>query len=110
MHDEGERTLMARLGLYTRFNAKPGERARLVEQLLHAAGLAEGAPGCVIYIVNTGVEEDSVWVTEIWRSEEDHRASLAGEGVPDLIQETLPLLAGAPEQIRLVPIGGKGLP
>src|SRR5690349_7863236 len=100
---------MARLGLYTCFKAQAGQRNRLVEQLLRAASLVQNAPGCELYIVNTGADDDSVWVTEIWASEEEHRASLAAEGAPELIQQTLPLLAGAPEQIRLTPIGGKGL-
>src|SRR4051794_22511632 len=99
----------AGLALYTRFNAQPGTRGSLVQQLLQAARLMEGAAGCELYLVNTSpADETTVWVTELWEDEEQHRASLSLEGVPALIQATMPLLAGPPEQIRLTPAGGKG--
>ena len=79
-------------------------------QLLRAAAGVEQLDGCGLYVVNTSLSEpDVVWVTEMWDSEEEHRVSLSLPGMPELIQETLPLLAGPPEQIRLTPLGGKGL-
>jgi len=104
------RSPMGKFGMYNKFTAHPGQRDRLVEQLLSAAKLMENATGCELYIVNTSPNEaDIVWVTEVWESEEDHRASLSIEGVPELIERTMPLVAGPPEQIRVVPVGGKGL-
>ncbi len=101
---------MTKLGLYTKFTARAGQRKRLVERLLSAATLMENATGCELYIVNTSPDQaDTVWVTEVWDSEEHHRASLSIEGVPALIENTMPLLASPPEQIRVTPIGGKGL-
>lgn len=71
----------------------------------------ENAAGCVLYIVNTDpADADAVWVTEVWEREEDHAASLTIEGVQPLIEETMPLLASPPEQIRVGLVGGKGLP
>ena len=52
---------------------------------------------------------DAVWVTEVWRSEADHDASLSIDGVRELISRARPLIAGAPEAIRTIPVGGKGL-
>lgn len=96
--------------MYNKFIARPGQRDRLVEQLLRAAEGVRNAPGCELYIVNTSADEpDAVWVTEVWDSEEHHRASLSTEGAAALIAETLPLLAGRSQQIRVVPVGGKGL-
>ena len=100
----------AGLGLYTKFIAQTGDGSRLVEHLLSAAALMESAPGCRLYIVNTTPDDaDTVWVTEVWDGEEHHRASLSIEGVPELIAQARPLLAGPPEQIRVTPVGGKGL-
>jgi len=99
-----------RFGLYTRFTAQTGQRDRLVAQLRRAAALMEQAPDCVLYLVNTEFGDPAtVWVTEVWNSEAAHRGSLALAGVPKLIQETLPLLSGSPEQIRLTVLGGKGV-
>jgi quinol monooxygenase YgiN len=96
--------------MYNKFVAHHGQRERLVEQLLIAAKLMENAAGCQLYIVNTSPSEaDAVWVTEVWESEERHRASLSVEDAAELIQETMPLIAAPPESIRVVPVGGKGL-
>ena len=102
---------MSRFGLFAKLTAQPGERDRLVEHLLEAARLMEDAKGCELYVVNTSAsDENGVWVTEIWESEADHDASLAREGVPELIQRARPLIADMSEQTRLTPIGGRGLP
>ncbi len=70
----------------------------------------ENAKGCELYVVNISEsDENSVWVTEVWESEADHDASLAIEGVPELIQRARPLIADMSDQVRLVPVGGKGL-
>ena len=42
-------------------------------------------------------------------SQEEHDASLTVEGAGELIKKVMPLLAGSPEKIDLLPVGGKGL-
>ncbi|KRV48207.1 hypothetical protein AQ490_25725 [Wenjunlia vitaminophila] len=70
----------------------------------------DGARGCQAYVVNVSPQEpDTVWVTEIWRSAEDHEASLAARGVRELVERATPLLAGPPERTELTPLGGAGL-
>lgn len=102
---------MSAYGCYVKFTAQPGKRDALVELLLQAAEGVKTAPGCELYIINTSAAEpESVWVTEMWRSQQEHDASLNIEGARELIQQVLPLLAGRPERIDLVPIGGKGFP
>lgn len=62
-----------------------------------------------MYIINTSpTEPDSVWVTEVWRSQEEHDASLTTPGAKEAIKQVLPLLAGTPEKIDVLPVGGKG--
>ncbi|WP_371525130.1 antibiotic biosynthesis monooxygenase [Streptomyces sp. NBC_01283] len=101
---------MGKVGLYVKFRTQPGQRDALVKLLLEAAEHAQDAPGCELYIVNTAPgEEDIVWVTEIWRSEADHTASLSAAGAKELTGQALPLLAGPPERIDLSPAGGAGL-
>ena len=102
---------MSAYGCYVKFTAQPGQRDTLVELLLSAAEGVKTAPGCELYLINiSAVEPESVWVTEVWRSQQEHDASLNIEGARELIQQVLPLLAGRPERIDLVPIGGKGFP
>ncbi len=100
---------MSAYGCYVKFTAQPGLRDALVEHLLSAAALVEKAAGCELYLINTSpTEPDSVWVTEVWRSQEEHDASLTIESVQVTIKQVLPLLAGSPEKIDVLPVGGKG--
>ena len=98
--------------MYGKVVAQPGKRDELVKHLLEAARLLTPLPGCELYIVNLAKSDpDTIWVTELWRSEEDHDASLKLESVQALIARTRPLVAeGGFEGIRLIPVGGKGFP
>ena len=101
---------MPAYGCYVKFTTQPGQRDALVEHLLSAAAFIEKAAGCELYIINTSpTEPESVWVTEVWRSQEEHDASLTIESAQAAIKQVLPLLAGSPEKIDVLPVGGKGL-
>jgi quinol monooxygenase YgiN len=109
MKDQPEEKSMRAYGCYVKFIAQPGQRDALVERLLSAAALVEKAAGCELYIINTSpTEPESVWVTEVWRSQQEHDASLTIESAQAAIKQVLPLLAGAPEKIDVLPVGGKG--
>jgi quinol monooxygenase YgiN len=102
---------MNRFGLHGKLTAHPGQRDALVNVLLEAADLVSDAPGCEIYFVSTSLTEpDAIWVTEVWRSEADHAASLSFPGVKELIVKAKPLIASMSDSDRTMPIGGKGLP
>lgn len=97
-------------GLFGKMIALDGKRDALAENLLRAAELMRAVPGCLLYVVSTSAEEpNAVHVMELWRDERAHGASLSLPGVRDLIKETMPLLASAPEGSRFTPVGGKGL-
>ena len=100
---------MERFGLQGKFDANPGKRHELLDILLEAARLMEAAEGCELYVVSTSADADAVHITEIWRSEADHDASLGIAGVSELIKRARPLIAGAPESTRLAVHGGRGL-
>ncbi|MGI8828441.1 MAG: putative quinol monooxygenase [Candidatus Limnocylindria bacterium] len=98
---------MARFGLYGSILATPGQRGALVAHMLEAAHLMQDAPGCEPYLVSTSeADDDAVWITEVWRTEADHDASLSLPGVQELIERARPIIAGMGESIRLVPHGG----
>jgi quinol monooxygenase YgiN len=90
--------------------AHPGQRDALLDVLLEAADLVADMPGCEIWIVNTMLDDpDGIWVTEVWRSEADHAASLTGDEVRAIIARARPLIADFGERFTLEPVGGKGL-
>lgn len=102
---------MTQYGLYGRLNAAPGRRDELVALLLEGARALGDLPGCLQYVVNRAqAEPDAIWVTELWESEAAHDAELERGAVRAIIARTRPLIAAGGEQIRLTPVGGKGMP
>lgn len=99
-----------RFGMIGKVIAHQGQRDALVKNLLAAAELVGKAQGCELYVVHTSpTEPEAVWVTEVWRSKEDHAASLSVKGVRELISKTRPLIAEMSNPILTIPVGGKGL-
>jgi quinol monooxygenase YgiN len=110
MKDQSKEKSMSAYGCYVKFTALPGQSDALVEHLLRAAAGVRSVAGCQLYLINTSpTEPESVWVTEVWRSQQERDASLAIEGVQEAIKRVLLLLAGSPEKIDVLPVGGKGL-
>ena len=61
-------------------------------------------------VINTSAADtDTVWVTEVWSSQAELDASLTLAGVKASVEQVLPLLAGPPERIDVLPVGGTGL-
>ena len=94
-------------GLIGKIVAAPGKRDDLITILVE--GVA-GMPGCLSYVVaKDATEEDAIWVTEVWDSQESHAASLSLESVQQAIAKGRPLMAGFGERFETEPVGGHGL-
>jgi quinol monooxygenase YgiN len=86
-------------GCYVKFTVRPGQRDALVKHLLRAVARVSEVAGCQVYLINTSpTEPESVWVTEVWRSQQEHDASLTIEGAQEAISQVLPLLASSPKR------------
>ena len=74
--------------------ATPGRRDELVAHLTRfTPSLAEA--GCLLYEVGVSDDEpDTVFVAELWTSQDAHRASLQLPEVQAAIAEARPLLSG----------------
>jgi quinol monooxygenase YgiN len=97
-------------GMIGRMKAEPGKGEELAAIVLDGAAALEADEDCLMYVVRLSRDEpDTVLVSEAWRTEEAHRASLERDEVRALISRAGPLLAGPPEPIRMRPLGGKGL-
>ena len=78
--------------LHGRLGAQSGRRDELLA-ILADDGSSEPMPGCRLYLVAVDESDpDGVWVTEVWESEEDHRASLQLPRVRDQIARAMPLI------------------
>lgn len=94
-------------GLIGRMKAQPGQRDALAAILLE--GTAE-MPGCFSYVVaRDPADADALWITEVWDSQESHRASLNLPEVQAAIAKGRPLIAGFDSQTETEPLGGVGL-
>ena len=101
---------MGRVGRYVQLKAREGQRDALVEHMLGAAQLLVDVPGCELYVINTSATDaDAVWVTEVWSTQAELDASLTMESVKASVEQVLPLLAGPPDRIDILPVGGIGL-
>lgn len=94
-------------GVIGKLNAVPGQRDAL------AAILVEGTqamPGCLSYIVASDPADDNaIWITEVWESQERHKASLSLPAVQAAIAKGRPMIAGFGTRVETVPIGGYGI-
>ena len=102
---------MNRFGLHGKLIAHPGQRDALAQILLDAAKVVSALPGCEIYFVSIDEKDaNAIYVTEVWKAEADHKASLQMPEVRALIEKGRPMVAGFGDSTRLVPLGGHGLP
>lgn len=94
-------------GLIGKLRAVSGQRDALIGILLEGTG---AMPGCLSYVIASDpADADVIWVTEVWTSEEDHKASLSLPAVQQALTRGRPLIAGFEERIVTTPAGGHGL-
>lgn len=90
--------------------AAPGRGTALAGALTRVAEGLRGSPGCELYVVNLAADEpDVVWVTEIWTDAAASDRALSGDLGEAGIGAVVGLLAGPPELVELIPLGGPGL-
>lgn len=94
-------------GLIGKMTAVAGKRDALVSILLEGLG---GMPGCLSYVVaKDPADANAIWITEVWDSEESHKASLSLAAVKQAITRARPLIAGFSDRTVTEPVGGHGL-
>ena len=75
--------------------------------LLEASGTM---PGCLSYVIAKDPEDEhAIWITEVWESTQDHRASVSLPSVQQAIKRGKPLIASFGSMTATEPVGGHGL-
>jgi len=97
--------------LHGKLKAKEGLGAPLSSVLLEASRALTAVKGCKLYLISADdTDNDSIWITEIWNSKEDHDNSLQIASVKSVISKALPILDGPPKKGQeLEIIGGLGI-
>ena len=94
-------------GVVGKMRCVPGRREELIALLTQSGSM----PGCLQYIVaRDRVDDDAIWVTEIWESAAAHLASLELLEVKEAIAAGRSLIAGFEMRATTEPVGGIGLP
>jgi quinol monooxygenase YgiN len=94
-------------GLIGKINTVPGQRDPLAATLLEST---QAMPGCLSYVVATDpADANALWITEVWTSQAEHRASLSLPAVQAAIAKGRPMIAGFESRVETVPIGGQGI-
>ena len=94
-------------GLIGKMVAAPGQRDALIAILLEAT---TQMPGCLSYIVARDISDaNAVWITEVWDSQDSHKASLSLPSVQAAIAKAKPMISGFGERFVTTPVGGVGL-
>lgn len=98
-----------RYGYIGSMKVKPGHRAEVVALLVAGAhGLREA--GCDLCVVTeSATDEDTVWVSEVWKSKEHHDASLQLPEAKASISKVMPLLTGEFTRQETHVVGGLGI-
>jgi quinol monooxygenase YgiN/mannose-6-phosphate isomerase-like protein (cupin superfamily) len=99
---------MSQIARNAKMKARPGAGARAAELLLAAAEELRSDPGCELYLVSRQTDDpDTIWVTELWRSQADLDAAIEKIRGSDRVAEVKSLVAES-EMIELDLLGGKG--
>jgi quinol monooxygenase YgiN len=94
-------------GLIGKMTAVAGQRDALIAILLE--GTAD-MPGCLSYVIaKDPADASAIWISEVWDSQDSHKASLSLASVKQAIARGKPLIAGFGERIVTEPVGGHGL-
>jgi quinol monooxygenase YgiN len=94
-------------GLIGQMIAVSNKRDELIEILLDGTKEMPGYFSCVIAKDNKN--NDALWITEVWFSQDSHAASLSLASVKAAIVKWKPLIAGFAQRFEPVPVGGSGL-
>jgi quinol monooxygenase YgiN len=99
---------MSKVARYGKAVAREGDGEELAERLLAAAADLEDDPGCELYLINRQVgQPDTIWVTELWRSQDDLDASIEKIRGSDEVARVMTLVDEW-EMVELDLLGGKG--
>lgn len=94
-------------GLIGRMLIAPGQRDAVIAILQEGT---DAMPGCRSYVVaRDPTDADALWITEVWDSQDHHRASLALPAVHAAIARARPHITGFGERFETEPVGGVGL-
>jgi quinol monooxygenase YgiN len=103
----GSQEVSGMWGLIAKITLVPGKRDEMIEILKESAA---DMPGCLSYVVaKDAVDEDTIWVTEVWDSMASHDASLSLPAVKNAIPRGKTMISNFERIAVTSPVWGAGL-
>jgi quinol monooxygenase YgiN len=100
---------MERVARYGKTVAKEGKGGEVARLLLEASRELDGDAGCELYLINReSARPDTIWVTEVWRSQADVDAAREKIRGSASVAAVMALVDNF-EMVELDLLGGKGL-
>lgn len=94
-------------GLVVKLTVLPGKREEMIGILRNSAA---DMPGCFSYIVaKDSVDENVLWVTEVWDSVTSHDASLSLPAVKNIVPQAKAIVTHFDKIAVTNPVWGVGL-
>ncbi|MGB9029099.1 MAG: putative quinol monooxygenase [Acidobacteriaceae bacterium] len=91
-------------GLIVKLTLLPGKRDEVIALLTESSA---NMPGCFSYVIaNDVVDENVLWVTEVWESKASHDASLSLRAVQAAIPKVKALVANFERIAETDPVAG----
>lgn len=98
-----------KFGMQAVITAAEGKGDELANIMLQAANLVSTMDGCILYLVQQSLTDDSkVLITEVWDNKASHEMSLTNDNVKALIIQAKPIIVGMDHNPAKV-IGSHGL-
>ena len=100
---------MPKVAEIAKLTAQQGKRDELLQKLGAMVAQAETEAGTEFYVFHADASDDvTVWTYELYTDQAARDAHGASPAMAAIGPAVGPLLGGAPELIRLVPVVGKG--
>jgi quinol monooxygenase YgiN len=98
-----------KFGIQAVIKAAEGKGDELASIMLQAANLLSTMDGCILYLVQQSLTDDSkVLITEVWDNKASHAMSLTNDNVKALINQAKPIIVGMEHNPAKV-IGSHGI-
>lgn len=91
-------------GLIGQMKAAPGHRDELIGYLIEGSAQMPGNLGYRVW--KDRGDADAIWITEVWKDEASHKASLHLPQVQEAIRKARPIIAGFGARAEVSPVGG----
>lgn len=93
-------------GLIGQMKAAPGRRDELIGYLIEGSAAMPGNLGYGVW--KDLADADAIWITEVWKDEAAHKASLHLPQVQEAIRKARPIIAGFGARAEVSPVAGTG--